>query len=269
MHLLDTHVHFRDAHGPADTDALIERAHAAGVVGMIAVGGDDVMNRAALGAAARHPGRVWAAVGRDRDCAVTAGGCSLVASVAAVAGMVDASAADGTPVVAIGEIGLDFHYRPETADAQIALFRAQLTLASERRLPAIVHSRDAPEATLAALRAVDGAWGCPGVRGVLHCFTGDAAFAHALVELGMSVSFSGIVTFRNADALRGVARVIPDDRLLIETDTPFLAPVPHRGQSNEPAFLPEVARVLADVRGTTVDAMAELTARNARRLFGV
>ncbi len=269
MNLFDTHVHFRDNHGPAEGDAWIARADAAGVARMVAVGGDEPMNRAACAAATRHPGRVWAAVGLDRDRAAEAGGNALADSVARVGRTMDEATAAAARVVAVGEIGLDFHYTPQTAPLQGELFAAQMALAAERRLPVIIHSREADEATLSALRAVEGAWGQPGVRGVLHCFTGDAAFARSLIELGLHISFSGILTFRNADALRAVARDIPADRLLIETDAPFLAPVPHRGQRNEPAFVAEVARALAEVRGMTVEALAELTTGNARRLFGV
>jgi TatD DNase family protein len=133
----------------------------------------------------------------------------------------------------------------------------------------VVHSREADEATLAELREHAQAWrGEPGRAGVLHCFAGDEAFARQLLDLGFHISFSGIVTFRNADALRAVARLVPDDRLLIETDTPLLAPVPVRGKRNEPAFLPHVAAKLAGVRGCSVERIAEITTANAEWLFG-
>lgn len=265
MRLFDTHVHVRDEHGRAETDAMVRRAAEAGVTGMVAVGGDAAMNRAAVAAAGRHPGRVWAAVGFDRDQAGE-GGADVGAHLAAI---LDAARPDGVEAVAVGEIGLDFHYAPATAAEQCERFAAQLAVAAAHRMPVIVHSRDADEATLATLRAAAGGWGAGGtVPGVLHCFTGSAAFAQDLVALGLHISFSGILTFRNADALRAVARSVPDDRLLIETDTPYLAPVPHRGHRNEPAFVVEVARVLAEVRGTTLEAIANLTDANARRLFG-
>ena len=168
-------------------------------------------------------------------------------------------------ICAVGETGLDFHYHPETADAQCALFAAQLRLADEWRLPIILHTREADEATLRVLDETP--WHGDGLRGVIHCFTGDKAFAAQLLDRQFMISFSGIVTFRNADMLRESAAFVPDDRLLIETDSPFLAPVPQRGKRNEPAFVTHVADCLARVRDTTAEHIAELTWRNAERLF--
>ena len=155
---------------------------------------------------------------------------------------------------------------PETADAQCALFAAQLRLADEWALPVVIHTREADEATLRVLDETP--WRGNRLRGVIHCFTGDKNFARQLLDRQMAISFSGIVTFRNADRLRESAAFVPDERLLIETDTPFLAPLPRRGQRNEPAFVTHVAACLAEVRKTTVGRVAELTSRNARKLFG-
>lgn len=169
---------------------------------------------------------------------------------------------------AIGEIGLDFHHGRGTALAQIELFRRMLLLARERRLPVCVHTRSAETETLAALRAHAGAWrGAPDRIGVMHCFTGGEAFARDLLALGFSISFSGIVTFKKAGSLPAVAALTPDDRLLIETDSPYLAPEPFRGQPNEPARVRRVAEVLAEIRHTSWEAIAELTARNAAKMF--
>ncbi len=170
------------------------------------------------------------------------------------------------PFAAVGETGLDFHYHPETAEAQAALFAAHLRLADAWRLPVIVHTREADEATLRVLDETP--WRGEGLRGVIHCYTGGPAFAAELLARRFAISFSGIVTFRNADVLRESAAFVPDDRLLIETDSPFLAPVPKRGQRNEPAFVPHVAACLAAVRRTTPGAVADLTRRNALALFG-
>jgi len=256
----DTHVHFDGLAAEDGVEGVLRRAAAAGVTHMMAIGGSAEGNAFAASLAATHPARLAAAVGYDRDCA--GGDCP--------ASDIEALAASNEAVRAVGEIGLDYHYQPDSAFGQEALFAAMLGVARRRELPVVVHSREADEATLRLLREHAAAWtGAPDCLGVLHCFTGGAAFAGALLELGMMISFSGIVTFRNADALRAVAREVPEDRLLIETDAPYLAPVPVRGRPNEPALVPHVARVLADVRGATVERVAAVTAGNARRLFGV
>ncbi len=268
--LYDTHVHFEEETGERGFPTLIRRALAAGVERMAAIGGSARMNTCALAAATAFPGHVVATLGLDRYLARDATG-----DAGGIRRLVEAlertirSAPPGQ-VVAVGETGLDFHYDGDTAEAQDALFREQLALARRCELPVVVHSREADEPTLAALADHCEAWpGTDNRIGVLHCFTGNEAFARRLLELGLHVSFSGIVTFRNADALRRVAAVVPDDRLLIETDTPYLAPVPHRGKTNEPAFLPHVAEVVASVRGTSTEALAEMACANAERLFRV
>lgn len=258
---IDTHMHLEP---DDDVAGLAARARAAGVERMVAVGGSDSMNRAALAVAAAYPEVFAASVAFDRHVAEVGGAGDVPGLAAAVRGML---AAPG--VVAVGETGLDYHYNPETAVEQNALFEAQLELARAHGLPVIVHSREAEADTLRTLRAHRAAWKHDYERlGVLHCFTGNADMAKELVALGLFVSFSGIVTFRNADALRAAAAVVPDEWLLIETDTPYLAPVPYRGQPNEPAYLPAVAECLAVLRGVAVEHIAGVTAANARRLFG-
>jgi len=252
----DTHAHFEGP--PAETIALMERAAAAGVGRLVAVGGSAALNAGALAAAAAYPGRVRLALGFDRDQAASAAPEVFVEALRQLA--------ETRPLAAVGETGLDFHYHPESAEAQGALFAAQLRLADAWGLPVIIHTREADEATL---RVLDGTpWRGEGLRGVVHCFTGDKAFAAQLLDRQMAISFSGIVTFRNADLLRESAAFVPEDRLLIETDTPFLAPVPKRGQRNEPAFVAHVAECLATVRHTTPEHIAALTRQNAERLFG-
>jgi TatD DNase family protein len=259
---VDTHMHLE----PGDDIAgLSERAVAAGVQHMVAVGGSDTMNRAALAAAAEQPALFSATVAFDRHVAETGGAGDVPALVARVSTMLDSPG-----VVAIGEAGLDYHYSPETADEQKMLFGGQLELAQERGLPIVIHSREAEADTLSMLRAQRRAWRHDYERlGVLHCFTGNADMAKELVSIGLFVSFSGIVTFRNADSLREAATVVPDEWLLIETDTPYLAPVPHRGKPNEPSYLSDVAKCLADVRGVAVEHIAEVTTSNAERLFRI
>ena len=255
----DTHVHFDGiGDGPA-VSAALDRAAAAGVTRMVAIGGDLVRNEAMVAAAGAEPERLRCAVGYDRD------GATDIPDLATLTSLVDAQSA----VVAIGEIGLDFFYHPDLKDAQRELFRTMLDLAGRHQLPVVVHSRDADAETLEDLTAHREAWtGEPDRIGVLHCFTRERPMMEALVRLGFHISFSGIVTFRNADPLREVARHVPDDRMLIETDSPYLAPVPHRGKANEPAFVPDVARVLAECRGVPLETIASQTMANGRHLFG-
>lgn len=246
----DSHAHFDTWVTDGTLDHVLARAAAAGVTRTIAIGGSPDANARALAVARRHPGRVRATAGYDRDLA------------AAPPPLEDLRQALADPLVcAAGETGLDYHYEPHTAAAQQALFEAQLDLARAAGKPVVVHSREADADTVRLLRAYGG-------PGVLHCFTGGAEFAHQLLDLGLYISFSGIVTFRNAADLRAVAGAVPADRLLIETDAPYLAPVPHRGRPNEPGFVPEVARVLAEVRGVAIEEIARLSYHNTCQLFG-
>ena len=174
-------------------------------------------------------------------------------------------AADGS-IVALGEVGLDFHYNFSPAAKQKDALRAQLALAGRLRLPAIIHSRNSGGEVIAAVEDAKFDRG-----GVLHCFTEDWDTARWMIDRGFFISFSGILTFPNAGSLREVARKIPEDRLLIETDSPYLVPAPRRGRDkrNEPAFVVETARLLAELRGTTLPALADLTFQNFHSLFGL
>ncbi|MGC8099772.1 TatD family hydrolase [Metapseudomonas otitidis] len=169
---------------------------------------------------------------------------------------------DHPRVVAIGETGLDYHYEPEAAELQQQAFQLHLEAARITGKPVIVHTREARADTLALLREA----ALP-QAGVLHCFTEDWGMARAALDIGFYISLSGIVTFRNAEALREVARQVPADRLLVETDSPYLAPVPHRGKANLPQYVREVAEFLAELRGVSYDALAEQTTANFYRLF--
>ena len=240
MRLFDTHCHFEGC----GIRPVLERARAAGVAKILAVGGSPELNASALEAARIAAGSpdlpdVLVACGYDRDQACR-----------------ERPALGGLPLAAWGEIGLDYHYSPETRAAQLALFEEQLEEARRRGLPVSIHTRDADDDTLAVLRRA-------GARGVIHCFTGGPDFCRHLLDLGFFVSFSGIVTFRAADNVRESARVVPDDRLLIETDSPFLAPVPMRGGANEPAYIVHTARFLAGLRGRDEESFAELVFANA------
>jgi TatD DNase family protein len=238
MELFDTHAHFEGS--AAEIAAQLDRARAAGVARVMAVGGSEELN-----AAARCAETPYRALGWDRDQA----GREL-------------PPIDYDGVTAVGEIGLDYHYTPETRAAQRTLFARQLDLARTRGLPVVVHTREADDDTLGLLREIPS-------KGIIHCFTGSRPFCGRLLDLGFFVSISGIVTFKAAENVRDVARYIPGDRLLIETDAPYLAPVPRRGQPNEPAFLVHTARFLADLRQTPVEALAAQTAANAAAVLGV
>jgi TatD DNase family protein len=172
--------------------------------------------------------------------------------------------------VAVGETGLDYFYEPEKAKEQQRLFFQCLETAIHVRKPVIVHTRDADDDTLSILTDFSKHWkGNPACLGVIHCFTRDQKMAGKLLDLGFHISFSGIVTFANADPLREVAAFIPDDRLLIETDAPYLAPIPHRGERCEPAFVVNTAKRLAELRSCEVESLAKTTLENACRLFGL
>ena len=168
-----------------------------------------------------------------------------------------------------GEIGLDYHYDHSPRDAQRRVFRRQLRLALERRLPAIIHTREAEDDTIQILREEWADVGGETVGGIIHCFTGTQRLADAAIEMGFHISFSGVLTFKNAADLRDVARSVPMERLLIETDCPYLAPLPYRGKRNEPAFVQETAAKLAELKGVGVKEIALATSDNFKRLFAL
>lgn len=173
------------------------------------------------------------------------------------------SLASNPRVIAIGETGLDYFYAPETKQVQLDSFRKHVRVANQLNKPLIIHTRDAQEDTLAILREEQ----ADNVGGILHCFTESWEMAEQAIAMGFYISFSGIVTFKNASALRDVAKKVPSDRFLIETDAPYLAPVPHRGKQNQPAYVVEVAKHLASIRGTSVSEIAKQSTENFHRLF--
>ncbi len=267
MPLFDTHAHFDPFVADGTLDAVLARAAAAGVARMCAVGSSAASNELVVRLAGDRPEVLVAAVGYDRDQLDRPRDPEKLAALAAAPG-----------VVAVGEIGLDYYYSAETAPAQRALFGQMLAFAAERRKPVVVHSRYADDDTVEMLGEFSTVWkkvfhsvenpAAPGPPpGILHCFTGDAAFAEELLALGFCISFSGIVSFNNAGPLRDVARLVPEDRLLIETDCPYLTPKPFRGKVNEPAYVARVAEVLAEARGQDVAALAAATYANAERIF--
>jgi TatD DNase family protein len=254
---IDTHAHFDVFAAEHAVPDVLARAAAAGVDRVLAVGGTPAANALALDLARAYPQRLRAAVGFDRDEILARHDEALLRA-----------QAEEPLCVAVGETGLDYHYGPDTRDAQCALFERMLGLAAAVRKPVVVHSRDAEADTLALLRAHCARPGVDTARpGVLHCFTGSFEFGRRAADLGYFVSFSGIVTFKNAAALREVARAVPAERLLVETDAPYLAPVPHRGRRNEPAWVVEVCAALAVARGVSLEQMADQVWNNARTLF--
>ncbi len=264
----DTHVHFGNEKGDYSTAAQIERALAAGVTHMIAVGGSCELNKAAAEAAEAYPESIRAAIGFDRAQVREISTPVLIDDATdRLRRSLDSLKSLGVDVCAIGEVGLDYHYTPETAGLQMALLEAQCDLAAELRLPVIVHCREAETDVLRILETY-ARHSALSVHGVLHCFTGSLDFAERLIAAGFMISFSGIVTFQSADALRDVAVRLPAEHLLIETDSPYLAPVPHRGKRNEPAFVKDVGIALAGLRECDADELAETTSDNAQRLFG-
>jgi len=261
MRLYDTHCHFESS-DVSEIAAIVARAKAAGVENLMAVGGSGNLNlsaRLAAGLRTEVGGlrseaalpEVVCALGYDRDQIENA-------DIAALRPQLEAA---GSSLRAIGEIGLDYHYASETREAQLGLFGEQLELARAKDLPVVIHTREADDDTVALLKEIPS-------RGIIHCYTGTPEYAKCFLDLGFSISFSGIVTFRAADNVRASAQVVPDDRILIETDSPFLAPVPKRGQPNEPAFIRHTCAFLADFRKMAVEDFAELTYTNAERVLG-
>ena len=250
--LIDSHCHIDMPQFDEDRPAVVERARAAGIETLLVVGGVDADNghRRALRVAEEFGLRASAGVHPHEARLATA------ATYDELRGL----ARDGR-LVAIGEIGLDFHYDHSPREVQRDVFRAQVRLAREVGLPVIVHTREADDET-AALLEEEGA-----TAGVIHCFTGGHDLARRALAAGFYLSFSGIVAFPRSEVIQEVARTAPLDRILVETDAPFLAPPPHRGRRNEPAFVVEVARKVAALRGTTVDAVGRAAAANFRALF--
>lgn len=248
---IDAHCHLQfEGRGPNPAEA-VARAVEAGVERMVCIGTDLPTSAEAVRLAGEFA-EVWATVGlHPHDASKLADEWD---------GLVELAGAER--VVGIGEAGFDLYYRHSEPDAQEAAFRAQIRLAHDRGLPLVIHSRDAWTETFTVLESD----GVP-PRTVFHCFTGGPAEADRALALGCWLSYSGIVSFKTADDLRAAAAATPADRLLVETDSPFLAPVPHRGKPNEPALLPAVGAALAAARGEPVDTVAEVTRANALAFF--
>lgn len=260
MGLVDSHCHLADAAFDSDRGVVLSRARAAGVEAIVVVADSVAASHACLALC-----EGWSAPAADAPQLVpTAGIHPHNAS-----GFDDAAAHElerlwaDPRVVAIGETGLDFHYERSPRDKQREVFSWQLGAAARCGKPVIVHSRDADEDTARLLADAPA-----GLTGVLHCFSAGPTLLDAALERGFAVSWSGMITFRNWSQARAL-EAVPDGSLLVETDAPYLAPVPHRGKRNEPAFVAATAARLAELRGVPVEKLADLTASNARRLFGL
>jgi len=257
--MIDSHCHLAGEEFAADLDSVVSRARSAGVTAalcILAAGDRQEAERATrvheawrevYFAAGVHPHQAGEFAGRVNDA------CDTVRHAVKEHG-----------ACAIGEIGLDYHYDFSPRDVQRQIFRAQVEVALELDLPVIIHTREATEDTFQILRETrDGR-----LRGVFHCFTGDEEMARSALDINFYLSFAGIVTFPRADSIRAAARMAPSDRVLAETDSPYLAPVPHRGKRNEPAYVAEVVAKLAQVRSASKEDLADEVTRNFTALFG-
>jgi len=252
--LIDSHCHLEYKGLVEDQAGVLARARAGGIGGFLNISTRHREWDQVIATAARESD-VWASVGihpHEADLHADLGEGALLA------------AADHPKVVAIGETGLDYYYDHSDRATQQALFRRHIAVARETRLPLIVHTRDAEDDTAAILRDEMEKGAFPAL---IHCFTASSAFGRTVLDLGLTISLSGIVTFKNARDLQAIAAELPEDRLLVETDAPFLAPIPHRGQVCEPAFTADTARFVAGLRGVDAEQLADSTTRNFFALF--
>lgn len=262
--IFDTHCHLDADRYGGEVDAILARAREAGVARICAIGLVDadeatpsaVAVEAMVALARANPEWIVATVGlHPHDARVSTE--ALIADLERLA--------RDPHVVAVGEVGLDFHYDHSPRDVQREVFRRFIDVAKRVKKPLTIHTREAGRETLEILREES----ARDVGGIIHCFSEDPAFAAAALELGFVASFSGIVTFKNATAIREAARLQPLDAILVETDAPYLAPVPYRGKRNEPAYVTRTVDVIAELRGISVDAVRAATTRNACRMFGL
>ena len=252
--LIDSHCHLNYKGLVEDRAGVLARARASGVQGLLNISTQQ-SEWASVVATAAAEADVWASVGVHPHEADAHAGLERDALLAS---------AEHPKVIGIGETGLDYFYDRSDRGAQRALFRTHISAARETGLPLIIHTRDAEADTAAILAEEMDAGRFPAL---IHCFTASARFARIMVDLGLTISLSGIVTFKNARELQQIATNLPLDRILVETDAPFLAPVPHRGRTCEPAFVKDTCAFVAGLRGMTSDALAEATGRNFVRLF--
>jgi TatD DNase family protein len=255
--LIDSHAHIQGKEYAGESAAVIQRAGEAGVEQIIVVGGaGDMSSNTAAVALAESCANLYATVGMHPHDAKDVGEEELREL---------RELALHPKVIAVGETGLDYYYNHSPREVQRRVFAQFICLAEETGLPLVVHERDAASEALGLLRSE----GAGKIRGVIHCFTGDYDAARNYLDLGFYLSFTGIITFKNAEALREVVRKVPMDRMFLETDSPYLTPVPHRGKRNEPAYVRFVAETVASVKGLNIEEVASVTTNNVRALFRI
>lgn len=253
--LFDTHVHLNIEQFDEDRDEVIQRAKAAGVEKMVVVGFDHETIHKAIALAEQYD-FIYAAVGWHPVDAIDFTDEDLLWL---------EELAHHEKVVALGEMGLDYHWDKSPKDVQKDVFRKQIALAKKVKLPIIIHNREATDDVIQLLQEEH----AEEVGGIMHCFAGEVEHVKPCLDMNFYISLGGPVTFKNAKAPKEVAKVVPADRLLVETDCPFLAPHPHRGKRNEPAYVRLVAEQIANLRDTSIEAIEQQTTANALRLFGI
>ena len=253
--LIDSHAHIQGKEYAGETEAVIARAHAAGVEMIVAVGGaGDMSSNTEAVRLANSFANVYATVGMHPHDAKDVGADELA---------VLKQLAEDPKVVAIGETGLDYYYSHSPHDMQRRVFGQFIQMARQTKLPIVVHERDAAQEAVELLRSEGGGE----LRGVIHCFTGNYQAACAYLDLGFYLSFTGIITFKNAEPLREVVRKVPLEKIFVETDSPYLTPVPHRGKRNEPAYVRFVAETIAKIKNVDLLTVAQATSANVKNLF--
>ena len=253
---IDTHAHLTFPEFETGLPEVIERAKASRLEAIINIALDEEAIKRSLKLTQEYPGYIYTAAGlHPHEASQWNDGTYLKFS----------SLAKEHKLIAVGETGLDYHYKLSPVDQQKKVFRSFLQMAQELNLPAVIHSREAAQDTINILREENKG----GLKAVLHCFAGDMALGRAALEMGLYISFTGNVTFPKAEVIRQAVKEIPLDRILIETDCPFLAPQGYRGQRNEPAYVVKVAEKIAEVKGLTIEEVAVASTKNAKKLFGI
>lgn len=250
MRIIDSHAHYDDSSFDADREEILRELFSGEICKIVNIGCSVKSSYSSVKLAEEYAG-IYAAVGLHPDAADE---IDRIDEIGRLCG--------NKKVVAVGEIGLDYHYEEHSRDIQKKAFEEQLKLAAELDMPVVIHSRDAWEDTMELLRKYR-------PKGVMHCFSGSAEIAREIVEIGMYVGFTGVVTFKNAKKALKALEAVPLDRLLVETDCPYMAPEPNRGKRNYSGYLPYTIAAMAAVKGVSPNEMAEITAENAERLFNI
>lgn len=253
--LIETHAHLDSSKFKKDLDLVIRRAQEAGIEYIFNIGSSDESSKASVALAKKYS-QIYATVGVHPHNAIEMTGDTL---------RLLRDLAQEEKVRAIGEIGLDYHYDFSPRDVQQRVFRAQLRLAHDLKMPVVIHSREADEDTLRIMREEE----VDKVGGIMHCFAGDLEMAEECLKMNLKLAFGGVLTFNNAKMTREVVKALPLEEILIETDCPYLTPVPHRGKRNEPAYVKIVVERIAQIKGMDFEEVARVTSNTAKQLFGI